>query len=57
MHRQYVKIVVLGDSAVGKTSLIQRFTSGGFSGQYKSTIRVDFLHREVDLEAKKTVIA
>lgn len=37
-----LKILVVGEPSVGKTSLVQRFTSGYFSTQYKSTIGVDF---------------
>ncbi|GAA5840474.1 uncharacterized protein RHOBADRAFT_66747 [Rhodotorula graminis WP1] len=42
-----LKTVLLGDSGVGKTSLMQQFVSRRFSGQYKATIGADFLTKEV----------
>ncbi|MFX0014001.1 MAG: Rab family GTPase [Promethearchaeota archaeon] len=35
-----LKIVLAGDGAVGKTSLIDRFVTGSFTGDYKATIGV-----------------
>ena len=36
------KVIFIGDSSVGKTSLITRFSSGRFTPGMKSTIGVDF---------------
>jgi len=36
------KVLVIGDYAVGKTSLIRRYTEGFFTPNYKLTIGVDF---------------
>jgi len=36
------KICILGDGAVGKTSITHRFTSDQFAQSYKQTIGVDF---------------
>ena len=36
------KIVVIGDGAVGKTSLIQRFTQGSFNKEYIKTLGAQF---------------
>lgn len=36
------KILILGDTSVGKTCLFHRFTDGGFTSQYKTTIGTDF---------------
>lgn len=41
--RALLKIIVLGDSGVGKTSLINQFAQRKFSPQYKATIGADFL--------------
>ena len=43
--RHQFKVVVLGDSAVGKTSLIERVANGHFSSLYKPTIGTDFSSR------------
>jgi Ras-related protein Rab-7A len=42
-----LKIVILGDSGVGKTSLMNQYVNKKFSGQYKATIGADFLTKEV----------
>jgi small GTP-binding protein len=36
------KVIVVGDGAVGKTSLTRKFTTGQFRESYKMTIGVDF---------------
>ncbi|EDM09814.1 RAB7, member RAS oncogene family-like 1, isoform CRA_b [Rattus norvegicus] len=36
------KVLVVGDAAVGKTSLVQRYSQDSFSKHYKSTVGVDF---------------
>lgn len=41
------KIVVIGDSGVGKTNIISRFTTDYFNINNKATIGVEFGHREV----------
>lgn len=46
--RQF-KVVVLGDGAVGKTSVLMRFCQEYFARQYKQTIGLDFFTKEVVL--------
>ncbi|KPA83199.1 putative small GTP-binding protein Rab28 [Leptomonas pyrrhocoris] len=43
------KVVVLGNGAVGKTSLIRHFCESGFTKSYKQTIGLDFYSRKVQL--------
>ena len=45
----FVKLVVIGDSGVGKSSLIHFFQKGQFSAHFKPTIGADFANREVVL--------
>eukprot|EP00741_Cyanophora_paradoxa_P001045 tig00000455_g1006.t1 len=45
-------IVTLGDSNVGKTSLLLRFADDSFVDNYVSTIGVDFKNRTIDLAGK-----
>ena len=40
-----IKIVVVGDSGVGKTNLIKRFISNEFSENFKATIGVEFMSK------------
>ncbi|KAJ4462950.1 putative Ras-related protein Rab-23 [Paratrimastix pyriformis] len=44
-----MKVVVVGNGSVGKTSLIKRFCTNVFSDDYKKTIGVDFLEKELQL--------
>jgi len=45
-----LKVIILGDSGVGKTSLMGQFVSHKFSNQYKATIGADFLTKEVQID-------
>ena len=42
-----IKVVVVGNGAVGKSSMIQRYCKGVFTKEYKKTIGVDFLERQI----------
>lgn len=44
-----IKVVVVGNGAVGKSSLIQRYCKGSFTRDYKKTIGVDFLEKQIQL--------
>lgn len=46
------KVVVIGDSAVGKTQLLSRFTRNEFCFDSKSTIGVEFQTRTVTIQSK-----
>ena len=41
------QVIILGDSGVGKTSLMNQYVNKKFSNQYKATIGADFLTKEV----------
>jgi small GTP-binding protein len=47
--RAITKIVLLGDGAVGKTSLQSRFTKGIFREDYKMTVGFQYAVKEVDM--------
>ncbi|KAF4720488.1 hypothetical protein FOZ63_031133 [Perkinsus olseni] len=47
LNRQY-KVILLGNGAVGKTSLAHRFCDGSFSTSYKQTIGLDFFVKAGD---------
>jgi len=53
-HRKKVllKVIILGDSGVGKTSLMNQYVNKKFSKQYKATIGADFLTKEVMIDDK-----
>jgi small GTP-binding protein len=46
------KVCILGDGAVGKTTLTKRFLTGIFKEDYKLTIGMDFYVTRVDLKDK-----
>lgn len=47
-----VKVIVVGDGNVGKTSMLRRFVRGEFTDQYKKTIGAEFMEKEVFVKAK-----
>lgn len=47
------KIIVIGDSGVGKTCLTYRFCAGRFPEKTEATIGVDFRERLVDIDGEK----
>ncbi|MFX0082591.1 MAG: Rab family GTPase [Candidatus Hodarchaeota archaeon] len=49
------KVIIVGPSAVGKTSLLNRFVNNEFALKYKLTIGVDFLTKTVEYEPSKFV--
>ncbi|KAL6636539.1 hypothetical protein ACP70R_024111 [Stipagrostis hirtigluma subsp. patula] len=46
------KVVLIGDSGVGKSNLLSRFTRNTFSLDSKSTIGVEFATRTIQVEGK-----
>ncbi|XP_063934280.1 ras-related protein Rab-11B-like [Zophobas morio] len=46
------KIVMIGDSGVGKSNLLSRFTKNEFNLESKSTIGVEFATRTIEVEGK-----
>lgn len=47
------KIILVGDSDVGKTCMVQRFKSGIFIEKQQNTIGVDFTVRNLDIDGRK----
>ena len=50
MNPEVVKVVLLGDSGVGKTSIINRFMTGKYSESLKPTIGAAFVTKNVVVE-------
>lgn len=48
-HIHNIKLVLLGDMAVGKTSIALRFARGTFENNYKQTIGASFVKRVVEV--------
>lgn len=49
-----VKLVVVGESAVGKTAIIQRFTDDNFTEDFKATVGADFSSKTLMLPKPST---
>mmetsp|Transcript_28087 Transcript_28087/g.53501 ORF Transcript_28087/g.53501 Transcript_28087/m.53501 type:complete len:250 (+) Transcript_28087:198-947(+) len=46
-----IKVLLVGNGGVGKTSMIRRFCRGVFTDEYKKTIGVDFLEKSLYVDA------
>ncbi|KAL4164390.1 hypothetical protein KRP22_004256 [Phytophthora ramorum] len=44
-----LKVIVVGNGNVGKTSMTTRYAKGRYTGTYKKTIGVDFMEKTVEL--------
>lgn len=51
-----LKVIILGDSGVGKTSIMNQYVNNKFSNQYKATIGADFLTRDVDVGDRRVTM-
>lgn len=55
-HRDYdhlFKLLIIGDSGVGKSSLLVRFADNTFNGNYITTIGVDFKLRTIECNGER----
>ena len=55
-QKAFMKIVVIGDSGVGKTSLLQQYIEGKVSSMTKPTIGADFLRKIMNIDDKEVTI-
>lgn len=51
-----LKVIILGDSGVGKTSLMNQYVNRKFTSQYKATIGADFLTKEVTIDDRQVTM-
>jgi len=52
-----IKICLLGEANVGKTSLVYRFIENKFRDNYKSTLGVNLLKKDLNMEGYGEVVA
>ena len=51
-----LKIIILGESMVGKTCLITRYTNDKFGGRYLCTVGIDFQKKTIEKNNKKILL-
>ena len=47
------KLLLIGDSSVGKTAILLRFSDDSFSPNFISTIGIDFRIKTIEIRGKK----
>ena len=52
-YDRLIKLIIIGDSGVGKTNLLTRFTENRFNLESKATIGVEFSAKTVTLNGQK----
>lgn len=50
-NKYILKLLLLGDTGVGKTSIAQVYVNDTFQTSYKSTIGLDILYKKISLES------
>jgi len=55
VQEQLYKVLVIGDYAVGKTSIIRRYCEGYFTPNYKLTVGVDFAVKDIMVDDQTKV--
>eukprot|EP00792_Barthelona_sp_PAP020_P013013 TRINITY_DN795_c0_g1_i1.p1 TRINITY_DN795_c0_g1~~TRINITY_DN795_c0_g1_i1.p1 ORF type:complete len:225 (+),score=53.34 TRINITY_DN795_c0_g1_i1:28-675(+) len=54
---QYLfKVLILGDSSVGKTCFVRRYCHDSFIDDYKATICLDFGHKELVIPERNAIV-
>ncbi len=52
-RRKVIKVMILGDSGVGKSSILERYIKQTFNTSYKVTLGSDFLTMDLEVKGKK----
>lgn len=49
-HEYLLKLIIIGDCAVGKTNILMRYCENTFKTNYSATIGVDFKVKSIQIE-------
>ncbi|XP_004292259.1 PREDICTED: ras-related protein RABE1a-like [Fragaria vesca subsp. vesca] len=52
-HDHFIKLLLLGDSGVGKTSLLLRLSDKPFNASFMTTIGIDFSVKTIELDGER----
>ena len=55
-RKKLYKIIIIGDSSVGKTSILHTYIKGSFSNQYKATIGADFYTKNIEIDDEEIIL-
>ncbi len=55
-YDEKIKIMVIGETKVGKTSLIKKYTKDVFGGAYLSTVGIDFQEKIINIDGKSVML-
>jgi len=54
--KQLFKVIIIGDSGVGKTSLLNQYVNQRFTQQYRATVGADFMAKEVMIDDRMVTL-
>lgn len=55
-NKRRIKVILLGDSGVGKTSMIQRYNENIFDETIKITYNASYLEKELEIKNEKVIL-
>ncbi|XP_051528096.1 ras-related protein Rab-7a isoform X3 [Myxocyprinus asiaticus] len=53
---QHLKVILIGNSGVGKSSFMTRFVDHRFTNLYRATIGLDFLTKEITIDKRSAIL-
>lgn len=51
-QQRQLKLIIIGDAGIGKTSLLDKYVNNRFKNEYQATIGSDFLARKIHIDGK-----
>ena len=55
MNKNYIKIVLLGDGRVGKTSILKRYVNNQFTDGEEMTVNSIYFEKKLELNGSKYI--
>ncbi|XP_063150337.1 ras-related protein Rab-7a-like isoform X3 [Candoia aspera] len=55
-RRSHLKILLIGNSGVGKSALMNQYVNNRFSSRFRATIGADFLSKEVHVDGRSLIV-